>query len=1344
MKISQLTIDMAANVARLSQDMERARRVVDQSMGGISRAAGAAQVALGGLGVGLSLGSVITSLVTVQREFDKLNSSLMTVTGGSASASKAFDWLSDFAATTPYQLNEVVQAFNKMKALGLDASEESLRSYGNTAAAMGKDLNQMIEAIADAATGEFERLKEFGIRAKSEGDKVVFTFRGVSTEVSKSADEITQYLRRIGETDFAGAMDLRAQTLDGAISNLSDSFSRLLLIVSQGGIGDALRSDAQTVSANLSIITEKMQEAERTGGGAVRQLADGIGTALGRATFGFLSDTVSLVNQGVNVFTGGIYRFNEAVDLMPDNLRASSEQLAIIRRDLEEARVRYDQLSERLKQAPDNIYLKSEMGNLSRYIASLREAQAEKLKLEGKFAGGGRGMVNPQTVGEINAQEERQRQKQEEAQSAIRKKYATDAQKLNEELKAARDAFGGMIPADLEQQIRARFTKPAREASAAAREVVNEQKAQAAVYASVLGVNADYLESLQRIQVMRESGRLTEEQSIGALERLIGLQPVASQQMQDMSKWAEQSRSDNERFFDDQLKRVESLQGEVRAQQQANEAIGLSGVALAQLEAARQRDAAAELDRLAAIQQGIDPAIAKLYQDQAKALRELADARVDGAIRQETVDAAKKAQDEWQKTSDSIERSLTDALMRGFESGKGFGENLGDTIGNYFKTTVARIIAQAITQAIMAALASTQWGRFLSGVMGGGGSGGGIAGNLISNAGSSAMGSFASSAVGNYLGAGNTGALVGGATGAMSWGNVAGSIAANGAVGAGGAAAGGSIAADGLGTLLASNGAYGTAAGGAAATSAGGGAMAGASSVLSAIPVWGWVAIAAIALWQPMFGRKLKEVGTQINFREGDISTNDYKFEKGGWFRSDKTSNLGETTAANADLVRQVKNIQESAKGMARAMGYGTEAIDAFSGTVNVNLKGVKSSEEAAQRYSEALMELQRQMMNAATGLNYTKEQFAQFMRQIQESMQSVGITAEGMSSVITQGLMGKMSGQEVGMALADMVVGGIYQALAQGTSQQITSMVMATVVQPIFTAMASGIPISQAISSAAMQKSIADAKAYAAQLQAVFSNAEFRSFMQELNSMFMDIGKSVGATSKSVIKYGSAFRAPASSYNAAAEAAQRAAEEFKRAWQGLADSLTEEIRRIRGEILGNTQEGGAFYQTQFALATARARAGDQDAAKMLPELSRKVLEIAEATAGSLGDLRSVQGSTLASLTETRRILSQNYGLSIPAFASGGMHYGGVRLVGERGPEIETTGPARYFNATQTASMLTGGSNAALVAEVKALREQVRDLTSVSMVTANNTTRLDNNIDRVTSKGNAMRTVEVD
>lgn len=43
---------------------------------------------------------------------------------------------------------------------------------------------------------------------------------------------------------------------------------------------------------------------------------------------------------------------------------------------------------------------------------------------------------------------------------------------------------------------------------------------------------------------------------------------------------------------------------------------------------------------------------------------------------------------------------------------------------------------------------------------------------------------------------------------------------------------------------------------------------------------------------------------------------------------------------------------------------------------------------------------------------------------------------------------------------------------------------------------------------------------------------------------------------------------------------------------------------------------------------------------------------------------------------------------SPPRFAAGGNHAGGWRIVGERGPELEATGPSRIFNARDTAAIL--------------------------------------------------------
>lgn len=59
----------------------------------------------------------------------------------------------------------------------------------------------------------------------------------------------------------------------------------------------------------------------------------------------------------------------------------------------------------------------------------------------------------------------------------------------------------------------------------------------------------------------------------------------------------------------------------------------------------------------------------------------------------------------------------------------------------------------------------------------------------------------------------------------------------------------------------------------------------------------------------------------------------------------------------------------------------------------------------------------------------------------------------------------------------------------------------------------------------------------------------------------------------------------------------------------------------------------------------------------------------------------------------------------IPAFAEGGFHLGGLRVVGERGWEVEATGPSRIWNQQQIAQALGGGNNgdAELVVEAVGL-----------------------------------------
>lgn len=272
--------DIASLIIRVSTT--GVDRVTSQ-LNGLTKAAGAAAAAVVSLETAKQ---VFSALVASQRNFDKLNSGLITMTGSAENAAKAFSVLQQFAKETPYGLNQAVEGFTKLVALGLNPSKEALISYGNTAAAMGKDLNQMIEAVADASTFEFERLKEFGIKSSQQADTVSFTFRGVTTTVKKNSEEIQKYLLNIGNTDFAGAMETRSKTLDGQLSSLADSFDGLVLAVAQSGFGDAVGEQAAAAEDAITALTDAIASNEITA-----TLQDWV--TLFNESFKFISDALN-------------------------------------------------------------------------------------------------------------------------------------------------------------------------------------------------------------------------------------------------------------------------------------------------------------------------------------------------------------------------------------------------------------------------------------------------------------------------------------------------------------------------------------------------------------------------------------------------------------------------------------------------------------------------------------------------------------------------------------------------------------------------------------------------------------------------------------------------------------------------------------------------------------------------------------------------------------------------------------------------------------------------------------------------------------------------------------------
>lgn len=809
--VGTLTIEMAANIVRLQQDMDKAKRTVDNAMGSVEKSIDRVTTAIGAIAGALSVQAFTTKLIQVQREFDILNSSLITVTGSSRNAEIEFAWIKNFAATTPFSLAEVTSAFVKMKALGLDASAEALKSYGNTASAMGKSLNDLIEAIADAATGEFERLKEFGIKANAEGDRVTLTFRGVSTNIGKNAAEITQYLRSIGEVDFAGAMENRANTLDGAISNLSDTWDELFRTINKGLFGDLLLDSVRGLTSLLSGLgsgittlgdaiernkTQLMIWAAIFTGGALLAALPLITAAVGALTTGvialsaaFAANPVALAIMAVTA--AAVPAVNAISAMVAENKKAEAatkqvyetevQRAAFMEANASPAQQKQIQLTkEQIKE------IEKQEEAYKKLIEKLREQNAEMLLEQ---VNNGKLTTAQKTALDVMIQIQNGTIKLTDA----RKKEIVEILEANIALeKEATKRDEAKKSAEAQEKAYVKMT-----------ETIRDNIAQVTAQTGALAKLSQGEEAALKIltQYKDELVNMTDDRKIeirAMLEQLISENDLAEAYKNSDIALAAYQKTKSSQIAELQKGTV-ALDAEIIKQAEANVMYGASKTEIQMLEIAKLEEKATSIERAAqlALEADADFESAEQYRLQAERLRDLANLKKEGIH----IQIAKDSAEEWKKTTQELQTNLSKALMDGFESGKGFFDNLLSAMSSTFKTFIANQIIKPFMDAIAEGLTA------------------------LMNPITSAIRGFVSSAISSVTAPVLSSVGLGGSA-AVSAGGAA-------AIGAGGAAAAGAAELGGLAVL--GEGAGAAAAGGGLISTIGGGIAAAGSAISSGI-----------------------------------------------------------------------------------------------------------------------------------------------------------------------------------------------------------------------------------------------------------------------------------------------------------------------------------------------------------------------------------------------------------------------------------------------------------------------------------------------------------------------------
>ena len=208
-------------VDKLDDSTDKLSKTTDSKL---SPALKKAKIAIAALGTATI--AAATHAIKTAAQFEALRTRLNTMYGSVNAGTKAFNTFNKIAATTPFALQNVVEAGASLKAFGLDA-EENIKGLSDLAAFMGLDIVEAASAMGRAfagGAGAADVLRERGVL------ELIKSFKGIDDITKLSLPEFRQALKEAIEDPslgIAGATDALADTFQGRLSNMKDAVDRL-------------------------------------------------------------------------------------------------------------------------------------------------------------------------------------------------------------------------------------------------------------------------------------------------------------------------------------------------------------------------------------------------------------------------------------------------------------------------------------------------------------------------------------------------------------------------------------------------------------------------------------------------------------------------------------------------------------------------------------------------------------------------------------------------------------------------------------------------------------------------------------------------------------------------------------------------------------------------------------------------------------------------------------------------------------------------------------------------------------------------------------------------------------
>ncbi|WP_321834070.1 hypothetical protein [Clostridium butyricum] len=242
-----------------------------------------------------------SAMIDQASSMEQYRNTLNIVMKDQKKAGEIFSWATQYANKTPFETGEIVDATVKLQSYGLEA-QKILPLAGDMAGAMGKSIDQAVEAVADAQTGELERLKDFGITKDMIVAQGAKDLAGI--ELVNNKGQITNQrafnaaMFSLMKERYNGAMEIQSKTFKGLMSTTSGIIKNgLAKIAGISDTGDIVENSAfYKIKEKFASVTDYLLQMQDNGSFDVmaekftsftQKVCDGVDNAIPKIQSGF-------------------------------------------------------------------------------------------------------------------------------------------------------------------------------------------------------------------------------------------------------------------------------------------------------------------------------------------------------------------------------------------------------------------------------------------------------------------------------------------------------------------------------------------------------------------------------------------------------------------------------------------------------------------------------------------------------------------------------------------------------------------------------------------------------------------------------------------------------------------------------------------------------------------------------------------------------------------------------------------------------------------------------------------------------------------------------------------------